>query len=271
MRPRVILTLLSIHVTATADLSAPLQLQRLHDEGLMHLRKRAAQPARALLSQLEAEAPDHGFTRLLRGHCAWLLDGDVDRAEQLYEAACESFDDGDNDGVAEALHAVGRLCRQHQRWHEADEHYQRAASLRPSHSGLAEEALFVHGKRLLITEGGLADAAAAFERGAATASEAWRPHFTLEAAHARGLLGDAAAAAEHYESARSLGVLRGSATASGDLLATLAVHHEREHGSLETAAAFVRTARHAFGTAAAEAESSRRRPRRRRRGGGMPT
>ena len=154
-----LIVLVSIHVTVTAEVpSASVGLQRLHDEGLSHLRKRAAQPARALLLQLEAEAPEHGFTQLMRGHCAWLLDGDVERAESLYEAACDTF--GEDDGAAEALHAVGRLCRQQQRWQEADVHYRRATTLRPAHSDLAEEALFVRGKCLVLTEGGLTDAAA---------------------------------------------------------------------------------------------------------------
>ena len=228
--------------------------RRLHDEGLQHLRKRSAAPARALLSQLEAAAPDSGFTKLLQGHCAWLLEGDVTAAEVRYESACAAFDTIDRDGTAEALHSSGRLMRQQQRWQEADEFYARAVTLRPSSAALAEEALYVRGKKLLLTEGGMAPAAEAFERGLKDASAAWKPHFAQEAAHCRGLCGDAVAAARHYRVALELRALP-NASVVGELLSTLAAHHEREHLDIPTAAAFLHAARDAFNDARCAVEA----------------
>ena len=247
---RRVLVLLLLPLAAAGEASRPaIEPRRLHDEGLLHLRTRSVGDARSLLARLEAADPGHGFTQLLRGHCALLLDGDANRAEALYEQARATFD-GDSDGMAEALHAVGRLCRQQQRWEEADEHYAKAVVLRPSNAALAEEALFVRGKTLVLTEGGMREAAEAFELGLSTASDAWRPHFAREAAHARGLCGDAAAAASHYALARMP-----NASVVGDLLSALAAHHERECYDVPTAAAFLNEARRAFAKAVSGADA----------------
>ena len=52
------------------------------------------------------------------------------------------------------------LYRQQQRWEEADKHYAAAVRLQPSRDDVAEEALFVSGKRLAATN----DARAAAEQ-----------------------------------------------------------------------------------------------------------
>ena len=238
---------------AKAELSSSrgaIEPRRLHDEGLSHLRQRAVEPAKALLASLEASAPEHGFTRLLRGHCAWLVDGDIDGAEMLYDEACAFFSaGGDDDDKAEALHAVGRLCRQQQRWTEAHAHYDMAVALRPNSGALAEEARFCRGKHLLLTPDGLREAATCFAGGVESASRAWQPHFAREAANAYGLCGDAGACNAYYERLLELRALP-NASVVGELLATLAAHHEREANDIPTAASFLHAARRAYMRAA---------------------
>ena len=128
----------------------------------------------------------------------------------------------------------------------------------------------------------LADAADAFERG--LQSGAMRGGLTCEeAAHARGLCGDADTAASHYAICVSLKVIP-NASVVGELLSTLAAHHEREAQDISTAAAFfrrretrtamrlqmaeatrTRTSARAYGRSAAHWERSPKRRRRRRR------
>jgi tetratricopeptide (TPR) repeat protein len=239
----------------------------LHDEGLAALRRRAAEPARQALKQLSDRHASSGHTHLLAGHCALVLEGNAARAEALYERACTSFASegrADDDDAAEALHAFGRLFRQQSRWEEADAKYAAAVALRPADMTLKEEALFVRAKRLVVSfasgegeegadggDGGdaqLREAASCFERGAASASALWRPHFAREAGHTRGLCGDAAAATRHYELALTLGALP-DRSALADSLQTLAAHHEKR-ADLVAAAAFLRSARDAFAAAA---------------------
>ena len=231
-------------LTISASLGASLSRDArvLHDDGLALLRRRQA--PREQLEALEREHPAASYTSLLRGHCALLLQGDAAKAEAHYGDAASSCDDEDEEGRTDVEWSFGRLYRQQQRWEEADAHYLMAFKLRPMRTGLVEERAFVMGKRQLVVDGAMSDALLTFERGLSIANEMWRPHFAREAAHCRGLCGDAAMARTHYETALELGAIRDRASI-GELMSALAAHHERNH-DLVTASDFLSGAKDAF-------------------------
>ena len=255
---RAILTCLgAVALAATARAESGSAAKALHDNGLAALKQGAKSKAREALQALTTEHGSSGHRHLLAGHCALLLEGDAANAESLYGLARTAFEEtGSADERAEALHAFGRLYRQQQRWEEADENYTSALSLRSSDSSLAEEALFVRGKRLLHTGERFDEAASCFEQGLEMASAPWKLHFAREAASTRGLCGDAAQAARHYELALSLGAVA-SHLAVGESMQTLAAHHEQANGgNLSLAAAFMRVARDAYARSASSSSAA---------------
>ena len=238
-----LIALLGASGSSVQQSSAGASAKKMHDEGLALLRRRSVGPAREILSRLVDNHPTCGHTHLLAGHCALLLEGDAARAETLYEQASAAFEGESDTERAEALHSFGRLFRQQQRWDEADIRYAAAARLQPSRADVLEEALFVRGKRLAAADDA-ASAATQFEAGLRTASAQWKPHFAREAGDTRGLCGDETSCARHYEMALELGALPDRA-AIGELLSTLAVHHEQKQ-DLVLASSFLRAARDAF-------------------------
>ena len=219
----------------------------LHDAGLDSLRQRSQDDARESLLQAERLHPASAHTLLLKGHLAMMADGDDESAQHLYTLASASTQSEREE--ADVAHAFGRLYRQQLRWEEADESYKAAMAMVPSDMGIAEEGLFVRGKRLLLQDAP-ADALAQFERGSKLARALWQPHYAREMAHALGFLGDVDATMRQYEAALRIGGLPDRA-AIGDLLSTFAVHHERLQ-ALPTAGSFLSGA-HAALTSALEA------------------
>ena len=255
--PVLLMCLAAVALAARAHSESRSAAKALHDNGLAALRQGAKSNAREALQVLTLEHGSSGHCHLLAGHCALLIEGDPANAESLYGRAQTAFDEaGSAQERAEALHAFGRLYRQQQRWEEADVKYSAAVSLHASDASMAEEALFVRGKRLLVTGERFDEAARCFEAGLKRASAPWKPHFAREAASTRGLCGDAAQAAQHYELALSLGAVA-SHFAVGESMQTLAAHHEQANGgNLSLAAEFMRGARDAYELSASSASGS---------------
>ena len=216
----------------------------MHDEALVHLRRRNVRPAQAILRQLQEHDAGSVHCLLLEGHCALIGQGDRASASSLYERALRKAGKSDDDRC-DALHALARLLRMEERWDDADELYSQARKLRPHCTDLSQEGRFARAKRLLVSNQP-ADAAVELEAGLETAAAEWRPHFAREIAHARALAGDAVeSVVRGYEEALRLGGLPDE-MALGETLSTLAAHAEAEGRELERAARLLQRARAAF-------------------------
>lgn len=226
------LELLAVFCLASGDVVA------LHADALALVRTGNIAGARGILDRVRALAPGSAYCDLIDGHCH--LNADRGRAEALYRRAveraraqeCTADTTADGGAVADALHATARLLRVEERWAEAADVYAAALAVRPSSQELAQEAGFVSAKAA-FSEGRVADAAAALTAALGNADGGvWAPHLHRELAHARGLLGDTSAAAEHYAKAIELGGFPGGHLAMGEAFAALAAHHERSHATL---------------------------------------